>query len=404
MDKKKMIKSKRKGFTALAMIVVAILLLVGVGLLGLGFNSRVLGIRNATGATARCAADAGLTKALFEMNEKLKIKPWDDTILPQVTNETLPSCAATFSYEVTKNSYGAYAVESVGKCMEAEKKVNCTLGLVSPFTSSLFVEESLVIKAGTQVNGYNSDDPFDTDADVKIGTNSTASDSIDLGSGVVVDGQVLVGVGGNVDTVIKDGGATTGDRYAITSEMEFPEITVPPLPDKNTSITSHGSVVMLGPADSGEYDKIDLKKGVFPSVLVISGGEVVLYITDYVDLGNDCEIVIANGASLTLYLDGDLVASNTASINNLNDPGSFKLYGTGEDQIIDLKAKSDFSGAIYAPNADITLRANGDFYGSFVGANIEQKSDSNFYYDETLAMSNLNDVAVRFVVKYWNEI
>jgi len=404
MDKKKLMRSKRKGFTALAMVIVAILLLIGVGLLGLGFNSRILGIRNASAVTARCAADAGLTKALFEMNEKLKIKPWDDNVLPQVTNETLPNCSAAFSYVVTKNTYGVYEVESVGKSLEAEKKVNCTLGLVSPFNSSLFVQENLIIKAGTKVKGYNSDDPFDTDVDVKIGTNSTVADSIDLSNGVVVDGDVLVGVGGDVNVVIKDGGATTGDRYAITSELEFPEIIAPSLPDKNTSITAHGSVVMLSPADSGEYDKIDLKKGVLPSVLVISGGDVVLHITDYIDLSNDCEIVIANGSSLVLYLDGDLVASNTASINNFNDPGNFKLYGTGTDQIIDLKAKSNFSGAIYAPNADITLRANGDFYGSFIGANIEQKSDGNFYYDETLAMSSLNDVAVHFVVKYWNEI
>lgn len=404
MDNKKIMKSKRKGFTALAMVIVAILLIVGVGLLGLGFNARILGIRNATAITARCAADAGLTKALFEMNEKLKIKPWDDSNLPQATNEALPSCTATFSYNITKDIYGVYSIESVGKYSKAEKKVRCVLGLVSPFTSSLFVQENLTIKAGTKVNGYNSDDLFDTDADVKIGTNSILADSIDLGSGVVVDGQVLVGVGGDIDTVIKDGGATTGDRYAITSEMEFPVVTVPPLPDKNKDIKAHGSVVMLGPADSGEYGSIDLKKGVFPSVLVISGGQVVLHVTDYVELGNECEIVVANGASLVLYLDGDLVASNTASINNLNDPASFKLYGTGEDQIIDLKAKSNFSGAIYAPNADITLRANGDFYGSFVGSNIEQKSDSNFYYDETLAMSSLNDIAVHFVVKNWNEI
>ena len=68
---KNLLKSKKRG-SAIPLTVVAIIILLamGVGLLGLGFNSRVYTIRNASVIKARCAADAGLAMALFEMNQK----------------------------------------------------------------------------------------------------------------------------------------------------------------------------------------------------------------------------------------------------------------------------------------------------------------------------------------------
>ena len=49
-----------------------------------------------------------------------------------------------------------------------------------------------------------------------------------------------------------------------------------------------------------------------------------------------------------------------------------------------MKAKSSFCGAVYAPNADIVVRANSDIYGAFVGTDFEIKSGNNLYYDIAL--------------------
>ena len=95
-------KLKRRGAVLpLVMFAVVILLTMGTGLLALGLNSRIFSIRAAAAIKARTAADAGLTKAIFEMNEKLKVKPWSDGALLHATNETLPGCDAVFSYTVT---------------------------------------------------------------------------------------------------------------------------------------------------------------------------------------------------------------------------------------------------------------------------------------------------------------
>jgi hypothetical protein len=351
---------------------------------------------------ARCAVDAGLTKAVFEMNEKLKVDPWDDGTLPEAADEMLPNFDSTFSYAVTGSMGSGYSVESIGKSTRAERRAYSTLLLKGVFEYALFVKGVLTLKGGTIIDGYNSTDPTITDVELEIGTNSILSDNIILNSGVVVNGSVLVGVNGVVGNVIKDLGAITEGKDSLKVEVEFPPVEAPALADMG-SISVHGGTVTIGPADSGQYGQIVLKRAGQPGILEVTGGVVVLHITGDIDLGQDCEMVVKSGASLTLYLDGDLVADNNAGINNESTPPNFKLYGTGEDQQFDIKAKSDMLGAIYAPNADITIMAIGDVYGSIIARNFEMKSGGNFYYDEALKEVTVDDEAVRFVVNRWHE-
>jgi hypothetical protein len=80
------------------------------------------------------------------------------------------------------------------------------------------------------------------------------------------------------------------------------------------------------------------------------------------------------------------------------------LFGTGpEGQEIDLKAKTDFYGAVYAPNAEIGIKAGGDMYGSFVGDSYEMKSKSTFNYDIALREVTINDEDARLYVQSWGE-
>ncbi len=405
MNRSKLLQSKRKGYViVLVMLVVVILLAAGVGLLSLGRSSRIFSIRNASDISARCAVDAGLTKALFQMNKKLEADSWDGSTLPQATDEVLPNSDATYSYTVTGDITNGYTIESTGKSNQAERKINTALQLQGPFESAVFTQGNIILKSSTLVDGYNSSDPGVTDVELKIGTNSILANSIVLNSGVIVDGDVLIGVEGDIGYVIQDLGATTDIRYAITQEIEFEPILVPALPDKGAGISVHGSTLTFGPADSGIYGQISLKRATNPAVLEIAGGDVVLHITGGIGMGQGCQIVVSEGASLALYLDGDLLAGNEAGINNKNIPSKFKLYGTGgAGQELDLKAKGDFFGTVYAPNADVVINAGGDIYGSFVSSSFELKSGGNFYYDETLKNVSVDDTAVRFVLKHWSE-
>ena len=398
--KKKLIKSKRKGFTALVMIIIAILLVTGVGLLSLGFDSRVMSIRDASGIAARCAADSGLAKAIFEMNEKLKVQPWDGSTLPAATNETLPGSDLIFSYTVTGDSSSGYTVQCTGKYLAAEKTVHCTLGMKGLFDYAIFTKTNISMNNSATVDWYNNDAG---DRPFSIGTNAIEAGAIDLKHGATVNGDVIVGYGGDPDVVIEDGGANiTGDVYVAPEVYDIPPATVPQgLVDLPSQGTLNDCAVITG---SGKYDSIDLGNH---EVIVING-DVSLYITGDITLGNSAQLLVVNegmnpNASLTLYVGGNVEVKNGGAFNNLaQDPKKLSIVGVDDCEDIILKNSTDFYGTIYAPDTRVEMKNSANAYGAVVADTFDQKNSATFYYD-----ASLRDVTVeqaeRFVVKYWSE-
>ena len=414
---KKMLFSNRRG-SAIPLVVVAVIVLLamGVGLLNLGFKGRIYSLRNTSDIKARCAADAGLTMALFEMNEKLKVKPWDDSTLPKAVDVKLPYCDATCTYRVIGSLAGGYTLQSTGRSGDAHRGVSATIKLQSGFSHAILTKELLILKSDTVVDGYNSIDPTDSEFFVDIGSQSNAVGSVVLNMGSVVNGDVFVAPGGNLDGAIKGAGTVAGQKYASAPEP-LPTVTAPSLAPK-PAINVTGQTVKLTPADSGSYpeiylhqgDLLDGKKiiGILPSILEVSGGDVVLHLTGDIQLENSCEIVVKEGSTLTIYIDGNIHCRNGSSINMEVPPEeaeTLQIYATGEgEQFIDVKAKSDFTGTIYAPNDDVVLYAKGDAYGSVVAKNFNYMAGGNFHFDEALRDSvSITDEAIIFVVDRWSE-
>lgn len=410
MNIKKAMRSKRPG-SALVLVTIAVVLLtlIGVGLLQIGLSSRLLAIGTAHKIKACSAADAGLTKAIYEMNEKLKLKSLYDSKLPEATNVSLPYCDAVCSYIVSGDLGSGYSITSLGESGRAQKTVKTTIELKGLFDNAVLTRANLTLKSGTSINGYNSQDPLDTDTNADIATQSTSDSSITLNTGVVVNGDVRVGMGGNPDTAIKDLGATiAGSKYGAMGNDPLPQITAPTdLFYMGTAIAAKGNTVTISPADNGTYTGITLKSTGQPGVLEVDGGAVELHITGDIEIGRSCEIVVKDGSSLILYVDSNIHCRKNSRINVENpakEAETLKLYATGEGtQHFDIKTKSEWVGVIYAPNADVDLYANGDVYGSVVANNFEFKAGGNYYYDKALKKVSVDDEGVRFVIKRWRE-
>jgi len=393
----KLLKSKRNGSAIpLAVVAVMILLAMGVGMLTLGTSSRIYSTRSASDIAARCAVDSGLTMALFAMNEKLKVKPWNDSTLPEATNESLPNCDAVFSYTVTGNLSTGYTIESIGTSGHAERKVTCILKPQGPFEFAVFGEESVELKNSAVVDWYN----YDTDSEnLKIGTNSIASGALTLKNSAVVNGDVIVGMGGSPDIVIDDFGANiTGATYVMTKRCELPSIAVPQWLESLPS--SEPITDDLTVTNSAKYSGINLQNN---KTLLIDG-DVTLYVTGEIILGNSAEVQIDNDASLILYLGGDFEGKNSSTINNLTqDTKKLQIYCLDSCENMQFKNGSDFYGVIYAPNADVIMKNSANLYGSIVAKDFEQKNSSTFNYDASLRDASVNDEVVRFVVTHWHE-
>ena len=398
----KLLRTKKCGSSmALVLIALVILLVMGLGILGLGAHSRMLAVRTSTEIAARCAADAGLAKVVFEMNEKLSAKPWTDSNLPEATNEALPNCDATFSYTVTADGNG-YAIDCTGNSGRAEKKVNAGLQLQGLFEYAVFTQSSITLKNGTTVEGYNY---VSGDETLKIGTNSTNAGSVEMKTGVTINGDVIVGMNGNPDTVInsKTAATITGDTYAQVEERQLQTITVPAelsaLPAQST-ITS--STIITG---SGKYNGINLSN----NETIKINGPVSLYIVGDIILDNSAKLQIVDAntnpnASLTLYLGGNFVSKNGGVINNsTREPRKLEVYGLDTCSSISFVTNSVFYGTVYAPTTDVLLHNSVEFFGAVVARNFIQDVYADFNYDASLQDASVSDEGVCFVVKQWSD-
>jgi len=394
---KKMLQSKKRGLAIpLAMLVVVILLAMGTGLLKLGLFSRIFSIRTASDITAQCAADAGLTKALYEMNEKLKAELWDESTMPFETNMSLPNCDAVYSSTVTGNLGSGYTLQSTGNSGQAQRTVSCTLQLQGIFESAIFTKEYLYMKYGATVDWYNYDAD---DRDMQIGTNSTEPGSIVLKNKAIINGDIAVGMGGNPDDVIVDNGATiNGETFTLTQIYELPPITVPESLESSPSLGTINDNTTI--SSSAKYSNIDLGN----SETVTITGDVTLYITGDITLGNAAELQIADNASLTLYLGGNFEGKNASTVNNLSmDPHKLKIYGLDSCTSIGFKNSSNLYGAIYAPNADVVMFNSADMYGAITAKSFDQRNSGAFNYDVTLRDVSISDEAVYFTITNWHE-
>ena len=409
MYRKRSLQSKRGGFAiSIVLCAVILMLIIGVGVLSLGMHGRTLAVRTSSGIAARSAADAGLTKALFEMNQQLEAKTWNATSLPSVSDEPLPNCDSIFSYNVAKSTTAdgndLYTMECTGTSGRFRKTVNCTLELKGIFEYAIYVADTLDLKNGTTITAYNQKPG---DHPLQIGTNSTASGAITAKLGVIIDGDVVVGVGGDADTVIdsKAEAAISGKSYPSLIKNKTPAIKVPKalleMPSSGT-ITESTTI-----SSSAKYDGVNLL-GTDPnangSSIITIDGKVEIYVLGDIILGNGDEIQILPGSSLTIYLGGNLTVDNGGAINNLTkDAKALKIYGLDTCTSIDFKNSADFYGAIYAPEADILLRNGAQVYGAMVGKTFTQDVSGHFHYDMSLREVDPSEIGVHMVIKRWSE-
>jgi hypothetical protein len=227
------------------------------------------------------------------------------------------------------------------------------------------------LPANSSVSVYNGG----PDSKAVVRTNSTAQGDVSLGYGTTINGDVVVGPGGNPSAVINNRGATiTGDVYAADEPMFFVPVMVPDY----LAYMPSGGIINNSTAlsASGKFSGIDLGNA---DILTING-DVKLFVTGSVLLGNSSQIIINQDSSLILYLVGNLGGINSAGFTNwTQDASNLLIYAT--DNVTDFRFKnsSNWYGMIYAPNADVAVNNSGDLYGTVIANSFLMKNPGTFY-------------------------
>jgi len=97
---------------------------------------------------------------------------------------------------------------------------------------------------------------------------------------------------------------------------------------------------------------------------------------------------------------------------NLSNPAThdvgalhFQYYGLPTNEYINMVGNADFTGVIYAPNAQLKLGGSGkdeyDLVGATVTETVTLNGHMNFHYDEALTEWGPD---LGYVVTAWNEI
>lgn len=447
--KRKNNRTKRSGAAlVLAVIMVIILFLTGIGLIQLGRNARLQAVKDVLKISARSAADAGIEHAVRYMidvwNGETDKDAWVYSTWYDATVWTDPAVPATaigyplpapinlggtfgdaeFQYNIYKGTRSdGYQIISTGTAAGATRIVHAAVVLRSVFFG-IGAKKDIYIYPGMDLGTVPDGETF------TIQTNNEPDDekkpAIILKPGTYVPGDVIVGPGDDIDEEIDSAPnvTITGEAKAAEDDIPFPPVYPPnpslpvgswTVPDEvnepNVAYIS-GDVELNGLTLGSGIDTLYIEGN--PAV---NGGEVNVFVDGFTYLPSGTQLIVAKDSSLVLYLGGNMdikpgsmiTYANISEVTNPTDEfiieaassisikGTVAIDGTPLCTDIQFFPNGDFYGTIYAPDADpLYIAPGGDFYGAIVGAgNITLKPGGTFMFIPSLV--DTNDVEVLYM-------
>jgi len=247
-----------------------------------------------------------------------------------------------------------------------------------------------------------------------VATDSRANNIINAGNANIrgrvrtgPGGTVAIGPNGKVGSLAWNAGSIAGIQpgwFSDDMNIIFPSVTKPftnaPPPNSGT-YTGLVCKYVLGSTNYQLAGNLTLSSG---DRLVVTGNAV-LVVGGNVSIGSGSGVDILPPGTLKLYVAGANANVNGDGINNLGWATNFVYYGLPTNLGVTLHPNGNFTGMIYAPDANLTLLSGGagiqDFIGACIMNNIFVNGHYNFHYDE--ALGKWGPPAL-FVVVSWIEL
>jgi fibro-slime domain-containing protein len=169
------------------------------------------------------------------------------------------------------------------------------------------------------------------------------------------------------------GGENVGPAPGIDVGVPMPEIREP-----SGLGPSLGNVVLDGTTLSGTLHCDDLS---IRNLVAISGAVTVLCEDDFT-LDTHAELVLLAGATLDLYVRGDVTILPHSNLNaNPGKPDRVVIYVLGNDTISVGQPQGVAYAVVIAPYATMNVQPNAEFYGVFVGDSMKVSPGGGFHLD-----------------------
>jgi hypothetical protein len=138
---------------------------------------------------------------------------------------------------------------------------------------------------------------------------------------------------------------------------------------------------------NGKYSACSISMASSARMMVT--GKADLYVTGDFKMSGQSSIVIAPGASLTLWIGGGVSFTGQGIYNESGKARNCEVYGMPTCKSISMSGNAEFAGVIYAPYAAFNLTGGGtdevDFIGASITSTVKMGGKYQFHYDESLA-------------------
>ncbi len=413
-------RNEEQGFVLIiGMVVMSFLLLLAVPFLyQLSFENKLTD-KSYKSSAALSLAEAGVERAIWELNYG-DISTWDGdnslrtmTILSFQTPDGNVIGDIKISVEDPEGENPV--VSSSGRVALVESRVLCKCARIvleeekyKPWINGIFGDEELDFSSNAYVDSYDSRDGAyggsNMGSEGHVGTNGTHYGCIDLDSNARIYGNAFSGPGSDPDSVIitRSNAEIFGVRDCLEEENDMPSVPLPEgLPYMGDYFLGGNDTAIID--QSGEYASFRLDS----NATVIITADVTLYITGEFSMLSNTELEIDPGANVTIYFGGSFIQNSNTQINNLSeDPTSLLILGTDSfNGEMEWNSNSQLWAAVYVPRADIHLNSNADFFGSISGKSFDCNSNAKIHYDLALAALALDGAdGTPFKIKSWQEV
>jgi len=413
-------RNEEQGFVLIVgMVVMSFLLLLAIPFLyQLSFENKLTN-KSYKSSAALSLAEAGVERAIWELNYG-DISTWaGDISLRTMTISSFQTpdgnVIGDIEIRVEDPDGDNPVVSSLGTVALVESRVLSKCARVvleeekyKPWINGIFGDEELDFSSNAYVDSYDSRDGTyggsNMGSEGHVGTNGTHYGCIDLDSNARIYGNALSGPESDPgDVIIMRGNAEIfGEMDSLSEPHDMPSV---PLPG---GLLYNGDYFLGGNdsdtiSQSGEYSSFRLDS----NCTVTITADVTLYITGEFSMLSNSQLDIADGVKVTIYLGGSFVQESNTQINNLSeDPTNLLILGTDSfNGEMEWNSNSQFWGSVYAPKADMHLNSNADFYGSISAKSFDCDSNSRIHYDLALAALALDGVdGTPFKIKSWQEV
>ena len=315
------------------------------------------------------------------------------------------------------------ATNTVGTLANTERAVSVVLATTSQFQYAIVSKSPLNLSGSAFVDSYNSTDPtkstgslYDSSkrqANGNVATTSGLANAGSLSGSADIYGTFASGPGGSVQMSGSGQlgpqltGQTTSTAQGISNGWIKANFTASP-PDAivPATLTSAANLGTINPGSSGtqtistgNYQAYALS--VVGSSCLTINGNVSLYILGSVTVDNSGSIKLPTGSSLTVYVAGPtLNLAGSGIINNALQPVMNEWYGLSTLNTATITASGNLIGALYAPDAAVTVNGSGAICGALVCSNVVMGGSGIIHYDESLKSGGSGN----YSISSWREM